>query len=124
MAYELIWENKGIRIRFYGEASWWDLEHYKQELFADPRFDSLRYQIFDASDLISIKVDEKDAVRGAHLDRASAKFHRSACRIAMVTDKPEVAALGREYASALQVPLWDCKQFATLAEALAWVQVD
>jgi hypothetical protein len=120
MAYQVIWEPKGVTIRFYETASWADLENYKRELFSDDRFDDIRYQIFDALDLIHIKVSGQEAVQGAYLDRASARSNPR-CKIAAVTRDEHAAMLASLYGYALQAPGWDFKQFNDLDAARAWV---
>ena len=123
MAYELIWEPQGVVIRFFDVAVWEDLVNYKQELFSDPRSKSLCYQIFDARDLTDVKVNGRDAIKGAQMDVVLGKANTHPCRIAAVSDEEHIQLLAGFYGMALDVPGWQFATFVDMDLARNWVAV-
>ena len=121
MAYELIWEPQGVVIRFFDVAVWEDLVNYKQELFSDPRSKSLRYQIFDARDLTDVKVNGRDAIKGAQMDRVLGKANTYPCRVAAVSDEEHIQLLAGFYGMALDVPGWQFATFVDMDLARNWI---
>lgn len=122
MAYKVIWEPKGVVIRFFDSVTKEDLDHYKNEIFSNPAFDTIRYQIFDTTDILEIKVRANDAVQGAYIDSASEKSNPR-CKIAAVTTEEHVTALAGLYGYTLQAPGWEFQNFSTIDDARRWVEV-
>ncbi len=119
MAYEMIWEPKGLYRRFYGRMTDAELMESVVLTHASPHFDEMRYVILDTLGVEEfVATDPAFIAELAAIDSASALTNPH-IRVAVVTDSPEF----EEYVAAYNSdPLcaYHVLAFGTLAEARKW----
>lgn len=71
MAYQIRWENIGVYCKFTGIVSSNDLMDCNSTIYASPRFDTLRYQIFDMLNATDIAFTIEDVELAAACDYAA-----------------------------------------------------
>lgn len=120
MSYEMIWEDRGLLRRFFGESS--DLEVYEsvQRTHASERFDEIRYVIVDLSEIKKFTLNSADNIEEiAAIDAASA-LSNPMMRIAIVTTDPDIKRCAQIYLSHPLAP-YPTRIFDKLADARGWL---
>ncbi len=90
MAYEISWEQRCVRRRFYGPVTGSDILASLREICGDSRFDDLRGGISDYCDATSLQVSEQDAAMITAL-QIGAGCSNPYFRLALVVTDPRVA---------------------------------
>jgi len=119
VGYELSWESKGLVKRFFGDVTDKQFIDAVIESECDARFDGLRHVINDFRDVESFVFTPDDVDYVAAIDNAAAVSNPH-IRIAVITSKPEIIALARQYAES-PMNVYPTRIFATLADARAWL---
>ncbi|MDP6831096.1 MAG: hypothetical protein QF521_10775 [Alphaproteobacteria bacterium] len=124
MAYELVWEPRGKITRYTGIISDDDILRAIQTTTADPRFESLEYQIADFSDADTIVVSSETIRSTASLDR-EASLRNPKIRVAIVGHEQALLGLANMYRIYFELDggTWQQEQFKTLEEARAWLGI-
>jgi hypothetical protein len=95
MPYSTKWEPSGVLWTFYGEVTGDEILRANREIYGDPRFHRLTWQLVDLTGVERFDVTEDDMATIAVHDRAAAR------------DKPHirvaVAAAGREHQGSFRV---------------------
>jgi hypothetical protein len=114
------WEPKGIVWTFWGVVTGEELLSSNHEIYGDPRFDALHYQIVDLTGVEQFVVSEDDMIILAATDRAAALSNGS-MRVAVAAVDGAIRELSRLYAEASGGSPWRQEMFDTVAEAREWV---
>lgn len=124
MAWEVIWEPKGVWRRFSGTLSLQDVISAIKAVQADPRYDSLRYAINDYTAVEEL-IHREDLVRG--LDDIlgqviGGSFTNNNLVTAIVATQPEIIALSQGFlGGTLPYPATLC---ATTEAGRAWIEAE
>ncbi len=122
MAYEMVWEARGLYRRYYGRMTDVELMESVLRTHSSPHFDELRYVILDALEVEEFVVTNPAFIAElAALDSASALTNPH-IKVAVVADTPEF----KQYVAAYNAdPLchYHVLTFSTLAEARKWAAV-
>lgn len=118
MAYELIWEPRGVVKRFTGKVSDQDMLQSVVDTEADPRFDALRFVINDFLEIQQITTSLQVVEEISIMD-AGAAFSNSRIKVAVVTTSVDVINLSTAY---INSPLnqYPTQIFSTMVEARSW----
>jgi hypothetical protein len=92
MAYEIIWETRGVVKRFFGHLTDLDIEQSAEEVASHYQFDFLRYVINDFRDIASCSATRLGSVKITAPDGEGAAPN-SLWGVAVVTTSPEIVAL-------------------------------
>jgi hypothetical protein len=122
VAYELVWEPRGIYRRYFGRLSGRDLIDSHVVTQADPRFDGLRYALNDLSGVDSVDVHDDDLTHVVAAQHGA--FHSNPnVIVAMVIPSPAILAEFRRFEQAGSTP-YRFDVFASLDEARAFLARD
>lgn len=121
MPYKIIWKPDGVIIRFFGIVSFDENMAANGQLYGDSRFESLRYQIADFSEVTDFQLSEKEASIIAQLDFQSTRWNTHV-KAAHVTQNKTIIKLIDLYKEQMQETSWEVGLFNTLEEALDWVE--
>ena len=121
MAWEVIWEPRGVVRRFSGTLTLDDLLTSVDVVQKDLRYDRLRYSI---NDLLAVEdfADPDSIIRGIELVLGQAiggSFSNGNLVMAIVATQPGVVAVAQAFLGGV-VP-YPVKLFSTVEEARAWV---
>lgn len=122
MAYELIWETRGVVCRFTGVASDQDLRAANLGMTEDPRFDCLEYQLVDFVDVETLDFTS-NMIRWAASHDYQASMRNSSVRVAIVGDNTLLLGLANMYRALFDIEggTWEQGQFNTVDEARVWL---
>lgn len=122
MAYTTTWLPHGVIWVYSGKLTGNELLQSNLDIFGDERFDNLRFQIVDLTNVDSLEVTEKHMRKIAHLDMAAARSNPRV-KVAVVTTSDEGLGITNYYdqQTAEKSP-WTTKIFSTFKEAQAWVR--
>lgn len=124
MAWEVVWEPRGVWRRFSGTIGLQDVISAITAVQADPRYDSLRYAINDYT-AVEALIHREDVARG--LDDIlgqviGGSFSNNKVVTAIVATQPEIIALSQVFlGGALPYPAMLC---ATTEAARAWIEAE
>lgn len=116
MTCEITWEERGVYKRFSGFVSYGEYQRSQEQVLADPRTDSLRYIINDASEIEGFAGSAEDAEYSAAFNLGSS-LSNPHIRIAFVTRDLRLIAMIKVASIVSSYPI---RIFPTLAEARAW----
>ncbi|MFH1501699.1 MAG: hypothetical protein ABIG03_01500 [Candidatus Eisenbacteria bacterium] len=120
MAYETYWEEEGIRREFSGTVTDDDLLRCNRELYDDPRFVSIRYELVDFLAVDGLAAGADVVRRVARMDKEQSARNPDV-RVAIVAKAPLVRGLSQLYALSAGETPWVTELFETEEGARAWL---
>ena len=78
MSYQTSWQGSDVQITFEGRVVFDDILEADNLLYGDPRFDTMKYTLFDLIKVEKFDVSKREAEEIAALDSASRYFKRKA----------------------------------------------
>ena len=121
MAHEIIWEKEGVLIKLSGTVAYDDIIRINDSLYGDMRFDTLKYQISDYTNVTEILLTTFDATVIGHLDKSSARWN-SQMIDAVVSQDPAFTPIVNAYFKSLSDTQWKCRLFENLDDCYNWIQ--
>jgi len=124
MSYQLVYEDKGFIIRFFGDVSSDELNKGNGDIHGHSEFDAHRYQIVDLREANISSVSLADSQVPAAIDVASAITNTSV-RLALVASDAHSFAVCKEFAiqSIEMGSPWRYNILYDYNEALEWAKV-
>ncbi|MBD3367182.1 MAG: hypothetical protein GF405_03270 [Candidatus Eisenbacteria bacterium] len=120
MSYETHWEPDGVRWVYRGVMTDDDILRSNLELYDDPRFDTLKYQIADLRGIESFEGSARAVRRLSRMDRDQAVRNPNV-KVAILADEALVRGIANVYAmSGVDAP-WETRVFESEKEARAWL---
>ena len=120
MAYQLIWEEKGLWARCAGQLTDSELSELKYEFYGHERFSSIRYLLADFLDVDDFAVTEHAVRLIAATDRAAA-LKNSDIMLAILTLRVSTLEKAFLYQDATEGIPWKISFFDKIADARLWV---
>ena len=122
MPYKISWENEGVIWTFYGVLAGEEVIQANLDIYGDPRFDNLRYQLVDISAVEQFKISDEALETAAAMDEA-ATLSRPRLVVAVIAAKGEALRVAELYKSAMKTSSWKVEIFCSMQEAKEWVQL-
>ena len=120
MPYSTTWEESGVVWTFHGQVTGDEMLRANQEIYRDPRFDRLAYQIVDLTAVERFDVTEDDMAMIAVLDRAAARSKPSV-RVAVAASDEIIKDLSAFYDAVMVGSPWHQRIFDSISEAREWL---
>ena len=120
MPYKITWEEKGMLIKWFGQATAAENIQSNGEIYGDERFDNIKYQIADFLDADLTKFSDKDASVIAILENQASIWNKN-LKVAHITKDKEVIRLIKIYEAQMEKSGWQFMIFDNLKEAREWV---
>ncbi|ADE55575.1 hypothetical protein [Coraliomargarita akajimensis] len=120
MPFTTEWIEHGVIWRYSGILTGEELIQSNLDIYGDPRFDDLRFQIVDLREITELDVNDRCMKRIAHLDMAAARTNPR-IRVAVIEGKAH-SHLNNAYLSSVQDGHWPAAAFSSEAEALQWAR--
>lgn len=122
MSYRTVWEDHGIRWEFYGEVTGTEIDSANSEFLRDPRRETARYQIIDASGVTGTDWNARDAHVIAARDFNANRMTRH-LKLAFVVSDPDFSALVDEYVKISRdlETSWQFARFDDVPSARDWI---
>lgn len=120
MAYTTDWEAHGVHWHYWDVVTGDELIRSNLDIYGDERFDSMKYQLVDLSQVSSFKVTRDEMLKIAAYDRA-ASLSNPRVKVAVVARINAIKSLTELYdAENLRSP-WETRVFETLQQARDWI---
>lgn len=113
------WIGSDFIATFHGDISFSDIAEANGIICGDPRFEEMKYQIFDYSKINSIDLDHDVALIISNLDSAAAVWNHSV-KVATVTMDADLKEKIEEYNKLMESSSWVTKTFTNKQEAIQW----
>ncbi|MBD3348982.1 MAG: hypothetical protein GF400_07280 [Candidatus Eisenbacteria bacterium] len=120
MSYETYWEDEGVRWVYEGTMTDDDVLRANLELYDDPRFESLRYEIADFTRVAKFAAGADSIRKLSQLDKKQSARNPDV-KVAIVATAPLMRGIARMYALASGDSPWDTRIFETESEAREWL---
>lgn len=117
--YEITWEPEGIYWHFSGAVSAAEAKQSNLDVYGNPRFDDIRYQIADFLDVTSFHADDADLHEISTIDGVAAIYSR-AVKVALIATDPKVIRLLEAYCQTIAGTPWQARIFHNLEEGRSW----
>lgn len=123
MLHDVVWSKHGVYIKKTEELLLDDTLRVSDEVIGDPRFDDLKYVVFDATEVTKVVKGDLTVTLIAARD-ASASTYSEYLKMALVGDHPDLIELYDEYIGVHKSlsSKWDIKKFPTLEGVEDWVK--
>lgn len=121
MSYQISWEKKGAHIGLFDQVDSACINTVYAELNNDPRFEDIRYIIFNMLEMNSPEYTVSDVERLAHMDRAGAITNPN-IRIAIICTNEGGLAISSFYQSEMGDSPWRAEIFSCLEDAREWLK--
>ena len=120
MAYETFWEEKGIKWVFSGDLTNDDLLKCNQELYEDPRFIDIDYEICNFIAVENFPVESRVVQHVAKMDMEQSKRNPN-IKVAVISNKLVMRGLTRMYEITGDGSAWETQFFENEEDARAWI---
>ncbi|MCG8527086.1 MAG: hypothetical protein MI748_11935 [Opitutales bacterium] len=123
MPYQIQWEKKGVRWKFFGKVTSKETLASNMEIYGNSKFDGIRYQIADFSDVTDFEFSSEDMKKIAYFDQAASKSNPRV-KVALIAPTPKSKELLTQYAeySGASASPWETRIFDSIREAEAWTK--
>lgn len=121
MAYELIWEAKGLHKRFYERITGSEFRESVEQVHGDPRFGSVQYVINDFLDARVLATGDVSFVDLVSFELGSHLINQD-ISVAIVTANESLIGFLKQYAD-MAVSLYSPGIFTSVAAARDWIEV-
>ena len=124
MAHIIIWEEKGLLVKFSGTVTDQEVMKINDKIYGDVRFGSITYQIADYTDVTNNHITQQDAKVIGTLDRVSSHWNSKRVRNVVVTKDQKFIPIAKTYFRQFEGTHWEGRIFETLEMAYDWVKAD
>jgi len=121
MPYETHWEPTGVRWVYRGTLTEEEVLRSNQEVYEDPRFRSIRYQLVDLRGVERFTAGSA-IVRGVSRKDAAYVPYNPHIRVALVANTDLTRGMATVYRLACGDDAWDVEIFDTVDDARAWLK--
>ncbi len=112
-----------VQITFEGTVVFDDIYEADNMLYGDPRFDTMKYSLFDLFKVEKFDVSKREAEEIAALDRASTVWNNK-IKVAIVARDPYIVELITVYKNNMAGTKWIIKGFENIRDAVEWCSGD
>jgi len=120
MPYETHWESDGIRWVYTGTMTDDDVLRSNLELYEDPRFATIRYEIADFRQVDKFPARSETVRRLSSMDREQS-VHNPDVRVAILATAPLMRGIAHMYRLSAGDAPWETRVFETEDDARAWL---
>jgi hypothetical protein len=120
MPYATTWEESGVLWTFRGRVTGDEILKANQEIYRDPRFRHLTYQIVDLTAVERFDVTEDDMAMIAVQDRSVARS-KPGVRVAVAAADDFIKDLSAFYDAVMVGSPWHQRIFDSMSEAREWL---
>lgn len=120
MPYKIIWEDKGIYIKWFGIISAEENIRLNGEIYGTKLFETIDYQIGDFLDAEYATFSERDIYIIATLEKQASRWNKN-LKVAHIANDPEIINAIRSYELNMRESGWEFGLFDNLEDARKWV---
>ena len=117
---EITWVTRGVLVTLSEQVNGAELFRLNEKVYGDSRFEDIRYQLWDLTNITEFNVSIEDIVKIAAHDRAAA-LSNSRMKVAIVTTEEMIQTIVNLYSAEMFESPWDSKIFDSMADAQQWL---
>ena len=118
MAYDIIWEEKGVYWKYRGSVTGKEIVEASTSIYGDPRFITLKYKFVDFLDADSIDIDKDQLALIAYQHLAAERSNPYIKNAILIKTGEKIAD---SFAAFFDKSSWEIKVFHDRDEANQWV---
>ncbi|MDQ8181545.1 hypothetical protein [Pelagicoccus sp. SDUM812005] len=120
MPYKIIWNSSYVCFDYYGKVTSEDIVESNKEVYGDPRFDELRWELvsFDETESVAFKPANVRLI--AYMDEAAARSNPY-ISVAFIGKTSILKEVEEAYANTGAKPTWPVFSFESREEALEYI---
>lgn len=122
MAYKTFWEEKGIKWVFSARLTNEDLLECNKNLYEDPRFLDIEYELCDFTAVKDWPVDSKVIFSVGEQDAVQSQRNPT-IKVAIISNQAVMRGLTSMYESSAYSSTWKTQLFENEEDARAWINV-
>jgi hypothetical protein len=122
MGYKINWTERGVEWLYYGTVTGAELIESNEEIYGDPRFDDLRYQLVDLTEVERFDVSDTDIRKLAFFDAAAARSNPR-IRLGIIASDTSGRAISDAYRASIQDATWEHRFFEEREAAEQWLGI-
>lgn len=119
MSFEFTWEDNNAICFFQGSIYLNDLVESSNYLIGSHRFDSIRYLIFDLSEVERYCLDKNDIRIISNIDKGASRWNTQ-IKMAIIVNNLQGEKIVKEYIKLMSETNWEIEIFESLSEAKEW----
>jgi len=119
MSFQIEWNENDAYVKFYGELTFQDFHDANGKIYGNHRFDHMKYQIADFTDVSSINLTAYEVKIISTLEKGALCWNESV-KVAHVTKDKYLRELVYTYEESMKDTNWVCRLFEELDEAKDW----
>ena len=125
MPYELIWEDRGVLWRFRDVVTGEELVQANLDIYSDPKFESIKYELVNFSDSVVFKASSETVRLVAEMDAEASKRNQKIV-VVIVASQTVIQGLANLYRLQHEATggSWRTEYFATEEEARRWLAIE
>lgn len=120
MNYKFDWDRENALVTFNGPLTYDDIRFADRDLFGDPRFDHMKFIVYDFLAADELIITDHDLVVTAAINK-SASYWNKELKMALVSDKQQILDSIQRFIDLMKGSNWKIRSFTTLEEAFEWV---
>ena len=120
MAFENVFEDRGVIARFTETIAKDDVMGAKSEAWGHPRWGYFDYELWDMTAVDAVEVTREDVFPIPYMDKAASNSTRRS-KFALVFTHPDLREAADLYKRAVETLDFECRSFCTLDAARAWI---
>lgn len=119
MNYEIEWKDGNFIATFNGFVVFSDIIDVDNIMYGDKRFDKMKFQLLDFSDIESVEITRAQIKIISSLDRSSSIWNNN-MKVAIVTNNKNLLELTEVYRKSLKGIDWLVETFSNIEDARKW----
>jgi hypothetical protein len=123
MSFETIWLKNCVIWNYSGKLSSNEVLASNNEVYSDPRFDTLKFEIVNLIPVTEMDLKPKDIKIVAALDRV-ASLSNPGIKVAFIVENDELLELVNLYRLNLKDCSWQTEIFSAIQDAADWLMLD
>lgn len=120
MPYQIKWNEDYVLFEYFGNVSSRELVESNEQVYGDPRFDTLRWELVYFDQAESVSMDERTIRLIAYMDQAAARSNPN-ITVAFVGKSEILQKIEELYQKTDSNPIWPLLRFDSCDEAIAYI---
>ncbi len=120
MAYELVWEDKGVYWKYSGNVTGKEIIDASTSIYGDARFITVKYKFVDFFDVDNFDMDKSQLSLIAYQHLAAERANPYLKNAILINAGHQISKMAHEFAAFFSKSSWEIKVFTDPDEANKW----
>jgi hypothetical protein len=119
MNHKIDWENNGVKVSVTGNVTFEEVFQTDGMIYGDSRFSTLKYVIYDLSEVTSLNLNTNDLKMISTLDKSASRWNEK-LKLSLLVKGNETKVSLKKYISFMKDSGWDIRIFNNNDDVLNW----